>query len=536
MNHMMAEESGSSDQGLPAEGAQSQEDRNASSEADGIGGMEQLLAARRDRLDALRDAGVDPYPPRSERTHMAAEAVSAFEALEADGAEEGPENIAVAGRLIGALRRMGGSIFVHLRDGSGEVQLHLRKGRMGEEAFQHVRDHVDAGDIVGAKGTMFRTRTGEVSVAVDSLSMLSKSLRPLPEKRLGLQDMETRLRQRYLDLISNEETRKRFVLRSRIITEMRTFLDGLGFLEVETPILQPIYGGGNARPFETRYEALDRTVYLRIADELYLKRLLVGGFEKVYEIAKDFRNEGIDRTHMPEFTMMECYWAFADYRDLMGMTETMVSQIAERVIGSSVIEVDGKPLDLSPPWRRVSVRDAILEATGIDISVHETLETLRAAIKAASVKADPQPTWARTVDELIGEHVEPGVWQPTFLMDHPVALSPLAKRKPDDPRYAERFEPLVAGFELGNCFTELNDPIEQLARFEDMAVQRAAGDDEAHPIDEDFVEALMHGMPPTGGLGIGIDRLVMLLTATSNIREVVLFPQLRHGHGGQSDA
>ncbi len=499
--------------------------------AESVGGMEQLLAARLARLDAMRASGIDPYPPRSERTHMAIEAVSAFEALESEGVEEGPSDVAVAGRLIGALRRMGGSIFVHLRDGSGEVQLHFRKSRMGDEAFDRVKELVDAGDIVGARGAMFRTHSGEVSLAVDTFTVLAKSLRPLPEKRHGLQDVETRLRRRYLDLISNADSRERFILRSRIVTEMRAFLDERGFLEVETPILQPIYGGGTARPFETYYEALDQTVYLRIADELYLKRLLVGGYERVYEIAKDFRNEGIDRTHMPEFTMMECYWAFSDYNDLMTLTEDMVAYIAERVVGSTTIEIDGRPLDLSPPWRRVTVREAIREATGIDIAEHETLTELRAAIAAAGVSLDPQPTWARTVDELIGEQVESRVWEPTFLLDHPVALSPFAKRKPEDPQYAERFEPLVAGFELGNSFTELNDPLEQRDRFAEMAQQRAEGDREAQPIDEDFVEALMHGMPPTGGLGIGIDRLVMLLTGTSNIREVVLFPQLRQMDG-----
>lgn len=501
---------------------------------DGLGGMEQLLAARLARLDALRSAGIDPYPSRSERTHPAADAVTAFESLEREGSEEGPD-VAVAGRLVGAMRRMGGSIFVHLRDESGEVQLHLRKGRMGPDAFELAREHMDPGDIVGARGAMFRTRSGEVSLAVDSITMLAKSLRPLPEKRLGLQDTETRLRQRYLDLISNAETRERFRLRSRIVSEMRAFLDERGFLEVETPILQPIYGGGSARPFTTYYEALDRTVYLRIADELYLKRLLVGGYERVYEISKDFRNEGIDRTHMPEFTMMECYWAYSDYRHLMELTEDMVSRIAQAVIGSTTIDVDGRALELRPPWRRITVRDAIRNATGIDIDEHETLPALRAAIATAGVTADPQPTWAKTVDELLDEHVESQIWEPTFLLDHPVALSPLAKRKPEDPRYAERFEPLVAGFELGNCFTELNDPLEQRARFEAMAGQRADGDDEAHPIDDDFVEALMHGMPPAGGLGIGIDRLVMLLTGTSNIREVVLFPQLRATEGEHSE-
>lgn len=496
--------------------------------ADAAGGMRQLLAARRERLERLRAAGVDPFPPRAERTHMAAEAVAAFEAVEAEGGEEGPEGVAVAGRLVGALRKMGGSIFVHLRDESGELQLHLRKNRLGPEAFARVAEDVDAGDIVGAEGTMFRTRKGEISLAVDRLEVLAKSLRPLPDKWHGLQDPETRLRQRYLDLLSSEESRAAFRLRSLILRSMRRFLDQRGFLEVETPVLQPIYGGGAARPFSTHYHALDQDMYLRIADELYLKRLLVGGFERVYEIAKDFRNEGIDRTHMPEFTMMEVYWAYADYRDMMTLTEEMIAAIARDCLGGTTVEIDGRPLDLAPPWRRATVRDAILEGTGIDIEACPDLASLEAAVAAAGHEVAKQPTWPRLVDELLGDFVEPRIWEPTFLMDHPVALSPLAKRKPEDPRYAERFEPLVAGFELGNAFSELNDPLEQRARFEDMAAQRAAGDDEAHPLDEDFLEALLYGMPPTGGLGIGVDRLVMVLTGRMNIRDVVLFPQLRH--------
>jgi lysyl-tRNA synthetase class 2 len=359
--------------------------------------------------------------------------------------------------------------------------------------------------------------------------MLAKSLLPSSAKWDGdrLQDVETRFRKRYLDLLHNAESRDRFVRRTRIIAAMRAFLDALGFLEVETPVLQPIYGGGAAKPFTTHYNALDQRMYLRIADELYLKRLIVGGFERVYEIAKDFRNEGIDRTHLPEFTQMECYWAFADYQDMMALTEEMVAHIALKVTGSAIAEIDGERLDLTPPWRRLGVRAAILDHTGIDIDEHRSLEALRSAIDDAGIEADPQPTWAKTVDELLSNRVEPHLRQPTFLLDYPVELSPLAKRKPDDPDYVERFEPFAAGMELGNAFTELNDPLDQRARFEEMSRQRAAGDTEAHPLDEDFLEALMHGMPPTAGLGIGVDRLVMLLTGEGNIREVVLFPQLR---------
>ncbi len=496
-------------------------------EAERLGGRAGVLAARSAKLERLRAAGIDPYPPRSGRSHSTAEATAAFEALEAGGATEGPADVLLAGRLVGAIRRMGGSAFVHVADGSGTLQLHLRRNVLGEESFQRIMADYDAGDFVNARGTVFRTRMGEVSLAVGELVMLAKSLLPLPEKWHGLRDVETRFRQRYLDLLANPEVRDRFVQRTRIVSEMRRFLDDRGFLEVETPVLQPLYGGGAARPFTTFYNALDQQMYLRIADELYLKRLLVGGLEKVYEIGKDFRNEGIDRTHLPEFTQMECYWAYADYRHLMDLVEELVAYLATTVIGGTRMELDGRPLDLSPPWRRWKVRDAIHETTGIDIDAHPDQVSLRAAIAARQLNVDPQPTWAKTVDELLSEHVEPGLWQPTFLVDYPVELSPLAKRTTEDPRYVERFEPFAAGMELGNSFTELNDPLDQLARFEAMGRARDAGDEEAEPLDEDFVEALMHGMPPTGGLGLGVDRLVMLLTGQVNIREVVLFPQLR---------
>lgn len=492
-----------------------------------LGGREGVIAARTAKLERLRSAGIDPYPARSGRTHLAAEAVAAFTALEAEGMAEGPADAVLAGRLVGALRRMGGSAFVHLADGSGQIQLHLRRDRLGEADFERFAADFDAGDFVNARGTVFRTRMGEVSLAVEGITLLAKSLLPLPEKWHGLKDVETRFRQRYLDLVANEEVRERFVVRSRVVSAMRRFLDERGFLEVETPVLQPIYGGGSAKPFTTFYNALDQEMFLRIADELYLKRLIVGGFERVYEICKDFRNEGIDRTHLPEFTQMECYWAYADYTDMMALTENMIAALAEEVNGSTRVEIDGRVLDLAPPWGRLAVCDAIRQATGIDIDEYPDLASLRGAIAERKLPGDPQPTWAKTVDELLSEHVEPHLWEPTFLMDYPLELSPLAKRSPADPRYVERFEPFAAGMEIGNSFTELNDPLDQLARFEAMGRARDAGDEEADPLDTDFVEALMHGMPPTGGLGIGVDRLVMLLTGQSNIREVVLFPQLR---------
>ncbi|MFI0607254.1 MAG: lysine--tRNA ligase [Anaerolineae bacterium] len=492
------------------------------------GGLEALVAARRVRIDRFRELGQDPYPSRSERSHSTVEAGAAFLAAEAENAAEGIQGVLLAGRLVGAIRRFGGSAFVHLQDGAGQLQLHLRRNLLGDDAFAAFLDLYDIGDFVNARGSMFRTKSGEISLAVDDLRMLAKSLLPLPEKWHGLQDVETRYRQRYLDLITSAESRERFVKRSRILSAMRRFLDGRGFLEVETPVLQPIYGGGAARPFTTHYHALEQEMFLRIADELYLKRLLVGGFERVYEICKDFRNEGIDRTHLPEFTMMECYWAYADYQQMLTLTESMISGICQEVNEGLTVELEGRTLDFSTPWRRLTVRQAIQDATGIDIEAHwEDLDGLRQALRELNLACAPQPTWARTVDELIGEYVEPSIWNPTFLLDYPVALSPLAKRKTDDPRYVERFEPLIAGFELGNCFTELNDPIDQRGRFEEAARQKASGDDEAQPLDEDFLRAMEHGMPPAGGLGIGIDRLVMVLTGTMNIRDVVLFPQLR---------
>lgn len=503
-------------------------DAEAGQQLEQTGGLEALVAARRDRIDRLRLMGQEPYPSRSARSHSTAEAGEAFVAMEAQGATEGPGDVLLAGRLVGALRRFGGSAFVHLQDGAGQLQLHLRRNLLGEEAFAAFLDLYDIGDFVNARGTVFRTKSGEISLAVDDVRMLAKSLLPLPEKWHGLQDVETRYRQRYLDLITSAESRERLIKRSRIVSAMRRFLDERGFLEVETPVLQPIYGGGAARPFTTHYHALGQEMYLRIADELYLKRLLVGGLERVYEICKDFRNEGIDRTHLPEFTMMECYWAYADYQQMLTLTETMISGICAEVNEGHTVALDGRTLDFSAPWKRLTVREAIQGAIGIDIEDHwEDLDGLRGSLRERNLACDPQPTWARTVDALIGAYVEPTIWNPTFLLDYPVALSPLAKRKLDDPRYVERFEPLVAGFELGNCFTELNDPIDQRLRFEETARQKASGDDEAQPLDEDFLRAMEHGMPPAGGLGIGIDRLVMVLTGTLNIRDVVLFPQLR---------
>ncbi len=493
---------------------------------DCLGGLQQLVAARQRKLAQLRSAGLDPYPTITPPHRPIAAVVADFLAGEALGGSESVEST-VVGRLVGAVRRLGGSAFVHLRDGTAAIQLHLRRDGLGHSAYEQFLELYDPGDFVAARGLVFRTRRGEISIAVSEITMLAKSLLPLPEKWHGLQDQETRFRQRYLDLVSNLEVRERFVKRTAILRRMREFLDARGFVEVETPILQPLYGGGNARPFTTYYNALEQSMYLRIADELYLKRLLIGGFDRVYEIGKDFRNEGVDRTHLPEFTQMECYAAYADYRDMMTLTEELVAFLAEAVNGRAEITVRGRTVCLAPPWRRWAVREAIREVTGIDLEACADLDALRAAIASSGIEIDPQPTWARTVDELLSEMVEPSLWDPTFLVDYPVALSPLAKRTPGDPRYAERFEAFAAGLELANAFSELNDPLEQRQRFLELAAARDKGDTEAQPIDEDFVVALMHGMPPAGGLGIGVDRLVMLLTGQVNIREVVLFPQLR---------
>jgi lysyl-tRNA synthetase class 2 len=357
--------------------------------------------------------------------------------------------------------------------------------------------------------------------------MLAKALNPLPEKWHGLRDVEVRYRQRYLDLVANQEVRHIFITRTRAVSAMRRFLDGRGFLEVETPVLQPIYGGATARPFETYHNVLDRTLYLRISNELYLKRLIVGGLDRVYEIARDFRNEGISTKHNPEFSMMECYQAYADYHDMMELTEYMVAFITQEALGTTRLTYQGHTFDVTPPWPRLTMRDAIRDRTGIDIVEHDTLAGLRVAIRARNLNVDPQPTWGKTVDELMKNYVEPGLVAPIFILDYPIDLSPLAKKRPDNPRFVERFEAFIGGFEIANAFSELNDPLDQQERFLMQVELREAGEEETHPVDDDYVQALMYGMPPTGGLGVGVDRLVMILTDQASIREVILFPQLR---------
>ncbi|NLD43499.1 MAG: lysine--tRNA ligase [Chloroflexi bacterium] len=480
------------------------------------------------KMERLRERGIDPYPARVTYSHTTAQAIRAYEeAAAADGDEQVDLDVQVVGRLV-AVRIMGKSSFAHIADGSGRLQLYLRRDVVGEDTYETFRRDLDIGDFVWAEGHLFRTRSGEISVEVRALRVLSKALRGMPEKWHGLRDVETRYRQRYLDLMANAETQEIFRKRTRIVSEIRRYLDAQGFLEVETPILQPIYGGAAARPFTTYHNALDQTLYLRIADELYLKRLIIGGFDRVYEIGHNFRNEGISTQHNPEFTLIEVYQAYADYADIMRMVEELWSTVAINVLGSAKVTYQGQEIDLTPPWKRITMRDVILEACGVDIEAHQDLEALWQAAQDRGLTVRQQPTWGRMVDELFSEYAEPRLIQPTFVTDYPVEISPLAKKKPEAPHLVERFEFFMCGMECGNAFSELNDPLDQRERFEEQRRASDLGDDEAHPMDEDFITALEHGMPPTGGLGFGIDRMVMLLTDQASIREVILFPHLRN--------
>jgi len=475
---------------------------------------------RYEKLARLRARGIEPYPLRATRTHTTRKAIDAFTR------DEKLDGAFLAGRLV-AFRDMGKLTFAHLQDGSGKIQLMFRKDQVGDDNYTLLLKEYDLGDYIGAEGNLFRTKTGEVTLQVTRFQLLAKTLSPMPEKWHGLKDVETRYRQRYLDLLSNETSRNVFVTRARVVGAMRKYLDEHGFLEVETPTLQPLYGGASAQPFVTHHNELDRDLYLRIATELYLKRLLVGGYERVYEIGKNFRNEGVSFKHNPEFTMMECYQAYADYTTMMTLVEEMFAACAQAAIGALKFTYQGHEIDLTPPWKRLSIHDAIMQQTQIDIFQSSDLKSLRAQIDELKLKVAPQPTWGKTVDELFSAFAEPKLIQPTFVMDHPEEISPFAKKKPDAEGIVERFEPYIGGFEVGNAFTELNDPVDQYERFLGQAKQRAAGDVEAHPIDLDFIQAMMHGMPPTGGLGIGVDRMVMLFTDQPSIRDVILFPQLR---------
>lgn len=492
--------------------------------------LSDLQEIRRAKVDELRNLGIDAYPTRTARTHTNTDASALFEAEESNNALDesahSTQTMTLVGRIV-SYRHMGKSVFAHIRDGEASIQLYIRKDVIGEDLYQQVLKLYDVGDFVQATGELFRTRMGEISLRVTGVVMLSKALNAPPEKWHGLTDVETRYRQRYADLISNEETRNVFATRSKIVASIRRFMDDHGYMEVETPVLQPLYGGAAARPFTTHHNTLDQTFYLRIADELYLKRLLVGGYEKVFEISKDFRNEGMDRNHSPEFTMMEWYEAYSDYEQQMDFVEDLIVYVVEQVFGGSTFEFQGHSIDVTQPWPRQTLREAILERSGIDYTEYPVAEDLIRVAREKGANIESGTVWPRVVDELLKHFVRPFLIQPRFLTDYPVELSPLAKRKSDDPTHVERFQPYIGGGEIGNSFTELNDPMDQLARFLEQQVDKDAGDEEAMPIDEDFVNALMYGMPPTGGVGVGIDRLVMLLTDQPTIRDVILFPAMR---------
>jgi len=483
-------------------------------------GEEEIIALRTAKLERLRSRGVDPYPARFRPSHTAQQVVDLLE-----GREESSDPVTVAGRIT-AMRQMGKATFIDLRDGSGRIQTYVKQDVVGAEAYETLRD-IDLGDFLGVRGPLFRTKTGEPTVQVRELTLLAKALRAPPEKWHGLQDTEVRYRQRYLDLVANQEVRGAFITRSRIISALRRFLDGRGFLEVETPVLQASAGGAAARPFVTYHNALDRQLYLRIALELHLKRLIIGGYDRVYEIGRIFRNEGVSAKYNPEFTMLESYQAYADYNEVMDTVEEMVSTVAQEVLGGSTVEYGDTKIDFAPGWPRVTLRDAIKHHSGIDFEEHPDVESMREAAASCGVAVDEAWGRGKLIDELLSAKVEQHLVQPTFLTDYPVELSPLAKRKPDNSRLVERFELFIAGREVGNAYTELNDPQDQRERMLQQARLRAAGDEEVELADEEFLTALEYGMPPCGGLGIGIDRLVMALTGQSSIREVILFPHLR---------
>ncbi len=484
---------------------------------------EQILN-RIDKMHRMEEAGWAPFGHKFEWTHHTADVVENFDAL-----AESETVVKLAGRLM-AIRGQGKTSFMDLHDKTGRIQLYVRKDVLGEDAYKIVK-MLDIGDIVGVSGTVFRTHMGEVSIKVQSLEILSKSLRPLPEKFHGLKDVEMRYRQRYVDLIMNPEVRDTFVKRTQIVKSVREILDSKDFLEVETPIMHPIAGGAAARPFITYHNALDMPLYLRIAPELYLKRLIVGGMERVYELNRCFRNEGIDIKHNPEFTTVEIYQAYGDYQDMMKLTEDIVSQTAQKVLGTMKINYEGTEIDLTPPWNRMTMVEAVAKYTGVDFTDVTDVEKAREMAKSINVPVEPSFGVGKIINACFEEHVEDKLIQPVFITGHPKEISPLAKSNPNNPEITDRFEGYIYAREICNGFTELNDPIDQKERFQKQVEDRAAGDDEAHMMDEDFVNALEYGLPPTGGLGIGIDRLVMFLTNSSSIRDVLFFPHMRHKAG-----
>ena len=488
--------------------------------------LNDLLKVRREKLDVLKDNNIDPFGHRFDRSHTASKMLEEFDSFTKEELAEQEKTVSLAGRIM-TKRGKGKAGFAHVQDLTGQIQFYVRKDTVGDEQYE-LFDSMDIGDIIGVSGEAFKTKVGELSVKVSDLQLLSKSLRPLPDKFHGLKDVEQRYRQRYLDLIMSPESKQTFIARSRIIQSMRRYLDDQGFLEVETPMMHSIPGGASARPFVTHHNALDMELYMRIAIELHLKRLIVGGMERVYEIGRVFRNEGVSTRHNPEFTMLELYEAYADYKDVMSLTEQMVAHIAKEVTGSTTIQYGEDEINLEPEWKRLHMVDAVKEVTGVDFWQQMTDEEARDLAKEHGVDVKETMDFGHVVNEFFEQKVEDTLIQPTFVYGHPVSISPLAKKNPEDGRFTDRFELFIVAREHANAFTELNDPIDQRERFEAQLVEREQGNDEAHMMDHDFIEALEYGLPPTGGLGIGIDRLVMLLTNAPSIRDVLLFPQMRN--------
>ncbi|WP_058300513.1 lysine--tRNA ligase [Gorillibacterium timonense] len=487
--------------------------------------LNDLLVIRRDKLNDLRNLGIDPFGHKFVRTHAAKDILNTYDAMDKDELEALAPTVSIAGRIM-QKRSMGKASFAHIQDLTGKIQIYVRKDSV-EEAQYEAFDLLDIGDIIGVTGEVFKTKTGETTVKATSLDVLTKSLYPLPDKFHGLKDVELRYRQRYVDLIMSQSVKETFITRSKIIQSIRRYLDTQGYLEVETPTLHAIAGGAAARPFVTHHNALDMPLFMRIAIELHLKRLIVGGMEKVYEIGRVYRNEGTSTRHNPEFTLLELYEAYADYKDIMNLTENLFVHVAREVLGKTEIEYQGQTIDLAKPWRRVSMVEAIKEVVGVDFLVDMSDEEAIRLAKEHKVPVEPGMTFGHIVNQFFERFVEETLIEPTFITGHPVAISPLAKKNAEDPRFTDRFELFIVAREHANAFTELNDPIDQRERFEAQLHERELGNDEAHMMDEDFVRALEYGMPPTGGLGIGIDRMVMLLTDAASIRDVLLFPLMR---------
>ncbi|UXO88242.1 lysine--tRNA ligase [Bacillus safensis] len=481
---------------------------------------------RRDKMNKMREEGIDPFGERYDRSHQSAQIIAEYDEFSKEDLEGKAAQVTIAGRMM-TKRGKGKAGFAHIQDLEGQIQIYVRKDSVGEEAYELFKSS-DLGDIIGVKGTVFKTNVGELSIKATSFEVLTKALRPLPDKYHGLKDVEQRYRQRYLDLIVNPESKQTFIMRSKIIQSMRRYLDSKGYLEVETPTMHSIPGGASARPFITHHNALDMPLYMRIAIELHLKRLIVGGLEKVYEIGRVFRNEGVSTRHNPEFTMIELYEAYADYKDIMNLTENLIAHIAQEVLGTTTIQYGEDEIDLKPEWKRLHMVEAVKEATGVDFWQEMSVEEAKQHAADHGVEITKNMTVGHIINEFFEQKVEETLVQPTFIYGHPVEISPLAKKNPEDPRFTDRFELFIVRREHANAFTELNDPIDQRERFEAQLKEREEGNDEAHLMDDDFVEALEYGMPPTGGLGIGIDRLIMLLTNSPSIRDVLLFPQMRN--------